>query len=323
MRELWALLSFMFGTDVFDIESADIFDSAYQSGKQSQDKELLAKAPYLLNPFFLRRLKSEVELSLPPKEEIIIKIKMSAEQKKYYKTFLLAHSSLIDQVSDEMYGGDKNKAKTQVSVWKKLRHLYTELRKIAMHPFLLRDFEHKISIGNAAEIVSHSSKLQLLDKLLHRLKSEGHRVLLFSCFTLVLDLLQVYCECKGYKYLRLDGSTSRVRRKVDIMRFNDNPDSEYFIYLISNRAGGLGINLQSADTVIHFDTDWNPQADLQAQARAHRIGQKKMVKIYRLITKDTVEERILFRSQQKLYLDAVVNKGAKMLQVKHPCFIFH
>eukprot|EP00488_Nonionellina_sp_1-RS-2012_P001024 TRINITY_DN1623_c0_g1_i1.p1 TRINITY_DN1623_c0_g1~~TRINITY_DN1623_c0_g1_i1.p1 ORF type:complete len:250 (+),score=80.21 TRINITY_DN1623_c0_g1_i1:204-953(+) len=88
----------------------------------------------------------------------------------------------------------------------------------------------------------------------------------------------------------------------------------FLLYLTSNRAGGLGINLQSADTVIHFDTDWNPQADLQAQARAHRIGQKNMVKIYRLISKDTVEERILFRSQQKLYLDAVVNQGAMMLQ---------
>merc|ERR1719334_2922276 len=131
---------------------------------------------------------------------------------------------------------------------------------------------------------------------------------------MVLDLLEVYCSYRKHRYLRLDGSTSRLRRKVDIARFNDDPNSPFFLYLISNRAGGLGINLQSADTVIHFDTDWNPQSDLQAQARAHRIGQKKLVKIYRLISDGTVEERILFRSQQKLYLDAVVNTGVMKMQ---------
>merc|ERR1719510_924153 len=129
-------------------------------------------------------------------------------------------------------------------------------------------------------------------------------------FTTVLNLLEDYCNLRGHRYLRLDGSTHRVRRQLDIMRYNAT-DSPFFIYLITNRAGGLGINLQTADTVIHYDTDWNPQADLQAQARAHRIGQTKMVKIYRLISKHTVEERILFRSQQKLYLDAVVNQGAQ------------
>eukprot|EP01083_Nonionella_stella_P031432 86091_1 len=307
LHELWSLLSFMFGDAVFDDDSGAIFDSAYDQSSNTQDKKLLALVPYLLNPFFLRRLKSEVEVSLPPKEEIIIKLSMSHEQRKYYQTFLMAHASLIDEVSDTLYGGDRKRAKTQVSTWKKLRALYMNLRKIALHPFLLEDVGNDGYDGD--ELIAHSSKLQLLDKLLARLSAEGHRVLLFSCFTLVLDLLEVYCSYRGYRYLRLDGSTSRIRRKIDIMRFNDDPNSPFLIYLISNRAGGLGINLQSADTVIHFDTDWNPQADLQAQARAHRIGQKNMVKIYRLISKNTVEERILFRSQQKLYLDAVVNQG--------------
>jgi len=314
MHELWALLTFMFGDSVFDEESAAIFDSAYDQNNNKQDKALLSQTPHLIQPFFLRRLKSQVEVSLPPKEEIIVKISMSSEQRNYYKTFLMAHSSLIDAVSESLHGGDRQKAKVMVADWKKLRALYMNLRKIALHPFLLENLWYRVTVANCSSVIAHSSKLQLLDALLARLKKDGHRVLLFSCFTTVLDLLEVYCEYRGHRWLRLDGSTSRIRRRIDIMRFNDDPDSPFFIYLISNRAGGLGINLQSADTVIHFDTDWNPQSDLQAQARAHRIGQTKMVKIYRLISKHTVEERILFRSQQKLYLDAVVNQGAQRLQ---------
>jgi len=314
MHELYALLSFMFGDGVFDEESAAIFDAAYDSAHCRQDKKLLSMTPHLIRPFFLRRLKSQVEHSLPPKEEIIVKLAMSSEQRKYYKTFLMAHSSLIDAVSESLHNGDRSKARGMVSEWKKLRALYMNLRKIALHPFLLQNLWSRVTVKNCKSVIAHSSKLQVLDKLLERLKEGGHRVLLFSCFTAVLDLLEVYCGYRGHRALRLDGSTSRIRRKIDIQRFNDDPNSPYFIYLISNRAGGLGINLQSADTVIHFDTDWNPQSDLQAQARAHRIGQTKMVKIYRLISKHTVEERILFRSQQKLYLDAVVNQGAKLLQ---------
>jgi SNF2 family DNA or RNA helicase len=121
-------------------------------------------------------------------------------------------------------------------------------------------------------LVASSGKLVVLDKLLTKLKAQGHRVLLFSLFTRVLDLLEDYFSWKGMRYLRLDGSTNRVRRGVDIRRFNA-PNSPFFIYLISTRAGGLGINLTGADTVIHFDSDFNPQQDLQAQDRCHRIGQ--------------------------------------------------
>jgi len=304
----------MFGDDVFDTESAAIFDAAYDSTACRQDKKLLSMTPHLIRPFFLRRLKSQVETSLPPKEEIIVKLAMSRDQRRYYKSFLMAHSALLDEVSASFGDKDKKRARGLVTEWKKLRALYMNLRKIALHPFLLENLWPRVTVKNCPEVIAHSSKLQVLDQLLVRLKKGGHRVLLFSCFTMVLDLLVIYCRFRKWRFLRLDGSTSRIRRKIDIQRFNDDPNSPFFLYLISNRAGGLGINLQSADTVIHFDTDWNPQSDLQAQARAHRIGQKKMVKIYRLISKDTVEERILFRSQQKLYLDAVVMTTAKMMQ---------
>lgn len=145
----------------------------------------------------------------------------------------------------------------------------------------------------------------MLDKLLPKLKEAGHRVLIFSQFTSMLDILQDYCNYRGHNNCRLDGSTNRVQRKLDIDSFNSK-NSDLFVFLISTRAGGLGINLATADTIILYDTDWNPQVDLQAQDRVHRIGQTKPVTVYRFITEGTVEERILQIAQRKLYLDAMV-----------------
>ena len=306
-HELWGLLSFIYPV-LF--EESDIFDRCYKHTTMEEDKNILSKIPKLLQPFYVRRMKSDVELTLPPKEEIILKIPMSNEQTQWYKLYLAAHANLIDKVSD-IQSNIVDTNKTTIKEWKKIRHLYMQLRKISLHPYLLPTLEAKILPNN--EFINASGKLIILDKLINRLISNGHRILIFSCFTSVLDILEVYLKYKLIKYLRLDGSTTRIKRKIDISRFND-PNSIFNIYLISNRAGGLGINLQTADTVVHFDTDWNPQADLQAQARAHRIGQKKTVKIYRLICKDTVEERILFRSLQKLYLNAIINEGTKMLK---------
>ena len=144
-----------------------------------------------------------------------------------------------------------------------------------------------------------------------RQKAKGSRVLLFSQFTLTLDVLEEYCLEKfgAHGYLRLDGSTNRIVREMDVRAFNAT-GSKVFIYLISTRAGGQGINLASADTVVLYDSCWNPQIDLQAQDRAHRIGQKKQVRVYRLITEQTIEEKIIARARQKLVLDAMVVKGS-------------
>jgi SWI/SNF-related matrix-associated actin-dependent regulator of chromatin subfamily A member 5 len=141
-----------------------------------------------------------------------------------------------------------------------------------------------------------------------RLHEGGHRVVLFSQFTSVLDIIESYLGDRGYPLARLDGNTGRARRAVDQLLFN-RPGSPMFIFLASTRAGGLGINLQSADTVVLYDSDWNPQVDTQAMARVHRIGQTKPVAVFRLVTAGTVEERILERAEKKLYLDAVVAKG--------------
>ena len=184
-----------------------------------------------------------------------------------------------------------------------------QLRKCCNHPFLFPGVEASEGESYAQQLIDGSGKFQLLDRLLAKLHAGGHRVVLFSQFTSTLDLLEELLTHRSYKYCRLDGSTNRVQRTVDINAFN-MIGSTRFVFLMSTRAGGLGINCQTADTCILFDSDWNPQVDLQAMARVHRIGQKKVVHLYRLVSKGTVEERIVQRAEKKLYLDKMVNSGA-------------
>ncbi|XP_011046132.1 PREDICTED: protein PHOTOPERIOD-INDEPENDENT EARLY FLOWERING 1-like isoform X3 [Populus euphratica] len=147
-------------------------------------------------------------------------------------------------------------------------------------------------------------KLQELAILLRKLKSEGHRVLIFTQMTKMLDILEVFMNLYGYTYMRLDGSTQPEERQTLMQRFNTNP--KIFIFILSTRSGGVGINLVGADTVIFYDSDWNPAMDQQAQDRCHRIGQTREVHIYRLISESTIEENILKKANQKRALDDLV-----------------
>jgi len=157
-------------------------------------------------------------------------------------------------------------------------------------------------------LVMSSGKMVLLDKLLARLRQDGHRVLIFSQMVRMLDILTDYMVMRGYQHQRLDGMISSELRKKAIAHFNA-PGSSDFAFLLSTRAGGLGINLETADTVIIFDSDWNPQNDLQAMARAHRIGQKSHVSVYRFVSKDTMEEDVLERAKKKMVLEyAIINQ---------------
>lgn len=172
-----------------------------------------------------------------------------------------------------------------------------------------KDREHR-KLRRAEDLqmlIRGSGKLAMLDRMLPKLKENGHRVLLFSQFTSMLDILQEYCDLREYQYVRLDGETSRVQRRLDCRRFNASKSS-LFIFLISTRAGGLGLNLATADTVILYDSDWNPQVDLQAMERAHRIGQTKPVRIYRMVCKGSIEEKMLDKASKKLYLNAMVGE---------------
>jgi superfamily II DNA/RNA helicase len=194
-----------------------------------------------------------------------------------------------------------------------LLNLVMQLRKVCNHPFLVKGVEDREMPLEAYRdpallnqyLIRASGKLVLLDKLLPKLKKDGHKVLIFSQLKGVLDLIERYLRFMGFLYERLDGGVKANDRQASIDRFC-KPDSDRFVFLLSTRAGGQGINLAVADTVIIFDSDWNPQNDVQAQARCHRIGQKKDVKVYRLISRNTYEKYMFERASKKLGLDQVV-----------------
>eukprot|EP00958_Prasinococcus_capsulatus_P001206 scaffold106_cov380-Prasinococcus_capsulatus_cf.AAC.44 len=252
-----------------------------------------------------------VEELLPSKIEIKVPCPLAPCQIFWYKRLLLKNSKTLAALETEAANDPDLKGTVSAAnnnEWKKMAHLFVQLRKCCLHPYLFPTGEPDFDGTTGEDIVTASGKMQVLDKLLEKLKKNGNRVIIFSQFTQMLDIIQDYCSLRDYKVARLDGSISRVQRWVDIGEFNRN-GSETFIFLLSTRAGGLGVNLQTADTVILFDSDWNPQVDRQAMARAHRIGQTKMVHVYRLVSKGTVEERIIQRAERKLYLDDAVNKG--------------
>merc|ERR1719367_395372 len=160
------------------------------------------------------------------------------------------------------------------------------------------------------DVYRASGKFELIDRILPKLKASGHRVLMFCQMTQCMTIIEDYFNFKGYKFLRLDGMTKSDER-ADMLKIFNSPESEYFIFLLSTRAGGLGLNLQTADTVIIFDSDWNPHQDLQAQDRAHRIGQKNEVRVLRLMTVNSVEERILAAARYKLNMDEKVIQAGR------------
>ena len=307
MHELWALLNFLFPY-IFPEGSSESFDSAFNLTTSNVNDDMLTKCHYMLRPFILRRIKADVEKSVPPKEEIKVFCPLSEMQSFWYKNLLMRETQLLQKgvVATERGEELETAAKTQ---YQQLNNLLMQLRKCLCHPFLFDGVESDPDDTPVEDLVEASGKLQILDRLLQKLQTAGHRVVLFSQFTQMLDILEDFLVQRGYRYCRLDGSTNRVQRTVDISTFNA-PGSPYFLFLMSTRAGGLGVNLQTADTAILYDSDWNPQADLQAMARVHRIGQTKKVHVYRMVTRGTVEERIIQRAEKKLYLDQMVNRGS-------------
>ncbi|XP_058165563.1 chromodomain-helicase-DNA-binding protein 1-like isoform X2 [Dasypus novemcinctus] len=287
LQELYSLLNFV-EPDLFSKEQAEDFVKRYQDIEK--EYESASELHKLLQPFLLRRVKAEVAAELPKKTEVVIYHGMSALQKKYYKAILMKD---LDAFENEM-------AKKV-----KLQNILSQLRKCVDHPYLFDGVEPEpFEIGD--HLIEASGKLHLLDKLLAFLYSRGHRVLLFSQMTQMLDILQDYMDYRGYSYERVDGSVRGEERHLAIKNFGQQP---IFIFLLSTRAGGVGMNLTAADTVIFVDSDFNPQNDLQAAARAHRIGQNKSVKVIRLIGRDTVEEIVYRRAASKLQLTNMIIEG--------------
>ncbi|XP_029463739.1 probable global transcription activator SNF2L1 isoform X1 [Rhinatrema bivittatum] len=295
LHELWALLNFLL-PDVFN--SADDFDSWFDTNNCLGDQKLVERLHAVLKPFLLRRIKAEVEKSLPPKKEVKIYLGLSKMQREWYTRILMKDIDILNSA------GKMDKMR--------LLNILMQLRKCCNHPYLFDGAEPGPPYTTDTHLVYNSGKMVVLDKLLSKLREQGSRVLIFSQMTRLMDILEDYCMWRGYEYCRLDGQTPHEEREEAIETFNA-PNSSKFIFMLSTRAGGLGINLATADVVILYDSDWNPQVDLQAMDRAHRIGQKKPVRVFRLITDNTVEERIVERAEIKLRLDSIVIQQGRLI----------
>ncbi|CAN6467685.1 unnamed protein product [Victoria cruziana] len=296
LHELWSLLNFLL-PEIFS--SAETFDEWFQISGDNDQQEVVQQLHKVLRPFLLRRLKSDVEKGLPPKKETILKVGMSQLQKQYYRALLQKDLEVVNA------GGER----------KRLLNIAMQLRKCCNHPYLFQGAEPGPPYTTGDHLITNAGKMVLLDKLLPKLKERDSRVLIFSQMTRLLDILEDYLMFRGYLYCRIDGNTGGEDRDASIEAFN-KPGSDKFVFLLSTRAGGLGINLATADVVILYDSDWNPQVDLQAQDRAHRIGQKKEVQVFRFCTEYTIEEKVIERAYKKLALDALVIQQGRLAEQK-------
>lgn len=293
LEELFMLMHFLDPTKFTDAKVKEFLETYGDIGKKEQIEELHR----LLAPHLLRRMKQDVLKHLPPKKEQIVLVEMSHEQKDVYKALLTENYQLLSSKSRSKVSGLKN--------------LLMDLRKCCLHPSLITKNFNTLSKRRIETFTKRSGKLHLLERMLEKLVKGGHRVLIYSQFSTVLDMVEEWLAIKGIKTLLLDGSIRGKDRQKAVDAFNSNENGQYSVFLLSTKAGGLGINLATADTVIIFDSDWNPHNDIQAQARAHRLGQSKEVMIYRLVTRATVEERIVEVAKRKLVLEhLVVSKGA-------------
>ncbi|OIT02582.1 chd3-type chromatin-remodeling factor pickle, partial [Nicotiana attenuata] len=284
LDELFMLMHFL---DAGKFGSLEEFQQEFEDISQEEQISRLHK---MLAPHLLRRVKKDVMKELPPKKELILRVELSSKQKEYYKAILTRNFQILTR-----------KGGAQIS----LINVVMELRKLCCHPFMLEGVEPEDNTEFTKQLLESSGKLQLLDKMMVKLKDQGHRVLIYSQFQHMLDLLEDYCNYKKWQYERIDGKVPGAERQIRIDRFNAK-NSSRFCFLLSTRAGGLGINLATADTVIIYDSDWNPHADLQAMARAHRLGQTNKVMIFRLITRGTIEERMMQMTKKKMILEHLV-----------------
>eukprot|EP00300_Choanocystis_sp_HF-7_P003039 c12293_g1_i1.p1 GENE.c12293_g1_i1~~c12293_g1_i1.p1 ORF type:complete len:1104 (-),score=304.81 c12293_g1_i1:66-3377(-) len=297
LDELWALLNFLLPT-IFDSigNFQEWFNAPFQAEHGGEKMEMneeeslfvINQLHQVLRPFVLRREKKEVEAQLPSKTEIVIRCPLSAWQDVVY-----------DQIQ-------KKAVRVMDRTQKVLNNTVMQLRKVCNHPFLV-NIDHDYT---NLELLRSCGKFDMLDRILPKLLAAGHKILIFSQMTHLLNLLEELLEYRDIKFCRMDGSTKAEDRGGVVADFW-KVTSDVHVFLLSTRAGGLGLNLQVADTVIIYDSDWNPQQDLQAQARAHRIGQTNEVHVYRFVTNTPMEEDMYQRAAHKLDLDQKVIQAGK------------
>lgn len=416
LSELWSLLNFIL-PDIFDdldtfeewFDFADANNTSQNRSRRKsrmskiQTKEVVSQLHAILKPFMLRRLKSEAERDLPPKQEYLLYTQLTSEQVDLYNAAIngslrsllirlktgmsaeLVHKIMLQQndpealasqngrrgvmgetdpdqekelasevpSSSKRRSGRARRSTAQRSVQKSLfdypqgisssqggaqpvrpsqladyrealqevralhlDNLVMQLRKLCNHPYLLHWPHDEQNILATQDLVKVSGKMQLLARLLPVLLDRGHRILIFTEFTNMMDILEIWLEDEwGEKPCRIDGSRSGAERREQMNAFNSPEGAGGGVFILSTRAGGLGINLAAADTVIFFDSDWNPAVDAQAQDRAHRIGQTKPVLVFRLAAANTIEQRILNSAQSKRRLEElVISKGRHLDQ---------
>lgn len=291
-RELFNLLQFL---------DPKINASAMEAKYETLTEENVPELHEMIRPFFLRRTKAQVLTFLPPMAQIILPVTMSVVQKKVYKSILSRNPQLMRAI----FSRDGHVAAKERT---NLNNVLMQLRKTLCHPFVysreIEDRSHEVAVSHR-NLVEASSKLQLLSIMLPKLQERGHRVLIFSQFLDNLDVVEDFLDGLGLQHRRLDGNINSLEKQKRIDEFNA-PDSPYFAFLLSTRAGGVGINLATADTVIIMDPDFNPHQDIQALSRAHRIGQKKKVLVFQMMTRGSVEEKIMQIGKKKMALDHVL-----------------
>lgn len=314
LEELWSLLNFC-SPMIFD--DLNVFKSWFgfkNIGSETRIEDILdeelrdqivTKLHDILRPFVLRRMKKDtLKDQVTEKKEIVIYCAMSSLQKEYYER--VTDGTIRDMLVE--MGVPRAKSISQIN-------MTMNYRKVCNHPYLFGDITEGTAFQSDATnstptavrkreqmFVTASGKFRLLDRMIPRLLDEGHKIILFSQMTEVLNLIEDYLAIRDITWVRLDGSTKLDERQESIDRFN-SPNSDVQIFLLSTRAGGLGINLTAADTAILFDSDWNPHMDSQAQSRCHRIGQTQNVVVYRLLTAGSVEIDMMKRQFSKKKLE--------------------
>lgn len=345
LHELWSLLEFML-PDLFETGDVDL-----KKLLNSGDTDLISRMKSIMGPFILRRLKADVMGQLVPKVQKVEYVEMVKQQDDAYKEALEEcrartrsnnGTSILPQRQISNYFFQFRKIANHPLL---VRRIYSDEDVVRfakkLHPMGVFGFEctldrvieelksyndfsiHRLLLHHGVsdrkgvlsdEHVMISAKSQALADLLPKLKNDGHRVLIFSQWTSMLDILEWTLEVIGVTYRRLDGSTQVTERQTIVDTFNN--DTSIFACLLSTRAGGQGLNLIGADTVVIHDMDFNPQIDRQAEDRCHRIGQTKEVEIYRLVTKGTVDENVYEIAKRKLVLDAAVLESGEEVKTE-------
>uniref|UniRef100_A0A182NPB6 Helicase ATP-binding domain-containing protein n=1 Tax=Anopheles dirus TaxID=7168 RepID=A0A182NPB6_9DIPT len=299
LHELWALLNLLMPAFFND---ANNFDAWFKvEDCVDPDHEQTIRLKRLLSSLMLRRTKQDVTPDIPPKVHIDIYMPPTEQTCRWSARVL--QRNLVELKPDGS------------TTYFRIANIVPHLRKAVMHPFLLPGAESLDTNDVTDEIVNCSAKMIVLDKLLARLRARGSKVLIFTQWSIMLDILADYLDWRGYRYCVLCGDTKLADRQSEMDVFNA-PDSDKFVFLLTTRAGGLGINLIAADTVIFYDMDFNPQADFQAEDRAHRIGQTRRVHIFRLIVRGSFDELLYLHSERKRRLDASVIKATKSIPKK-------